>query len=143
MTDDIDTLLAIAEIAGVFVGFAALVSVVARRSQAESRPDDTFKLVHVVIVSAQVIVAALVPVALGRYGLSESIVWRVSSSLIFVLNWFVIFFLNRKTVGYKAAHSRMRVLSVATWSLEPFYQVPLLLCIVSVWQGLAAPSAMS
>ncbi len=137
MTEDFDTLLSIAEIAGVFVGFAALATVLSARSQTESRHDDTFRLAHVVIISTQVVAAALVPVVLDRYGLSQSTVWRVSSSLIFVLNWFVIVFLNRVTQGYATAHSRMRAVSVAAWSLEAFYQVPLLLCIVGAWQGLA------
>jgi hypothetical protein len=52
MSQDIGTLLAIAEIAGVFVGFAALVSVVSRRAVAEYRQDDAQRLVSVVIISA-------------------------------------------------------------------------------------------
>jgi hypothetical protein len=55
MSEDIGTFLAIAEIAGVFGGFAALVSIIARRTDNESRYDDGFKLVSVVIISALVI----------------------------------------------------------------------------------------
>ncbi len=137
MLEDVDILLAIAEIAGVFVGFAALVTVVAGRSQTESRYDDTFRLLHVVITSAQVIAAALVPVVLLRYGLSQSTVWRVSSGLVFALNWIVILFINRVTQGYSSAHTRMRAVSVTSWSLEALYQGSLLLCIVGAWRGLA------
>jgi hypothetical protein len=112
MSGDIDTLLAIAEIAGVFVGFAALVSVV-------------------------VIVGALIPVAFNRYGLSESTVWRTSSGILFVLNWIQILYVGRVTRGDRSAHSQRRGLSAAVWSLEPVYQLSLLLCIAGVWSPLA------
>ena len=134
---DIDTLLAIAEIAGVFVGFAALVTVVAGRSDTESQYDDTFRLLHVVITSAQVIAAALVPIVLLRYGLSQPMVWRVSGALVFVLNWIIIFSINRVGQGYSSVHSRHRAVSIAAWSLEVPYQVSLLLCIAGVWRSLA------
>ena len=137
MTEDIDTLLTIAEIAGVFVGFAALVAVLAGRDRTQSRYDDAFLLFHVVTTSVQVIAAALLPVALFRYGLSQSTVWQIASMPVFVLNWFVILLVNRVTQGYARTHSTRRAVSIAGWSLEPFYQIPLLLCIVGVWQGLA------
>ncbi len=137
MDGDVGTLLAIAEIAGVFVGFAALVTVFSGRTATESRHDDAFRLVGVVIVSAQVIAAALVPVVLGRFGLPESVVWRASGSLIFVANWCVIVFLHRVTQGFAVAQLRLRSLMVAEWSLEVFYQLPLLLCVVGAWPSQA------
>jgi len=137
MSQDIGTLLAIAEIAGVFVGFAALVSVISRRPVAEYRQDDAQRLVSVVIISAQVIAAALVPIVLDRFGLSSSVVWRVSGGLIFVANWCVLIFLSRATQGFAEAHRRMRALNIAEWALEVLYQGPLLLCAVGLWQTYA------
>ena len=137
MTEDIDTLLAIAEIAGVFVGFAALATVVSGRASAESQGDDAFRLIGAVVISAQVIAAALVPIVLDRFGLSHSTTWRVSGGLVFVANWFVILFMNRVTQGFAVTHRQMRTLSVAGWILEVFYQVPLLLCAVGVWPNQA------
>ena len=46
MMEDTATLLAIAEIAGVFVGFAALVTVVAGRSDTASQTDDSHLIKH-------------------------------------------------------------------------------------------------
>ena len=74
MSEDVDTLLAIAEIAGVFVGFAALLTIVGRRTEAIDRSRVGFLLATMVLVSVVVIVAALVPVVLNRYGLSQSLV---------------------------------------------------------------------
>ncbi len=136
MTDDIDTLLAIAEIAGVFVGFAALVTILTR-GQADSEYDDSFRLANVILTSVMVIAAAIVPVVLNRYGFAESAVWRASSSLLFVYNWFALFLLRHVAHGFARAHSRRPVLSTTLWALEALFQIPLLLCIVGAWQGLA------
>jgi hypothetical protein len=57
---DLDTLLSIAEIAGVFVGFAALVSVIPRRAEASDWFVGSFNLVVLVLTSIVVIVGALV-----------------------------------------------------------------------------------
>jgi hypothetical protein len=137
MSEDVDTLLAIAEIAGVFVGFAALLTFITRSAGANGRAASVFLLTNVILISVLVIVAALVPVVLNRYGLSQSIVWRVSSSALFVLAWLQILFVGRVTQGYRSGHSQRRVLSFAVWSLEPLFQIPLLMCIVGAWKSLA------
>ena len=137
MSEDTSTLLGIAEIAGVFVGFAALVTIVARGVERESRFDDADRLLNVVIVSAEAMAAALLPIVLDRYGISQPVIWRVSSGLVFAANWGVILFLNRVTQGFASVHSRMRGLSIAIWILEMFYQALLLLCILGAWQSQA------
>ena len=137
MSEHVDTLLAIAEIAGVFVGFGALLTVVARREESSDRAGEAFLLATVVLVSVAVIVATLVPVALNRYGLSQSVVWRVSSGVYFVVNWVQILYVGRMTVGYREAHSRQPVPSFVVWSLEPLLQLSLLLCIMGAWNSLA------
>ena len=137
MTNDIDNLFAIAEIAGVFIGFAALVTVVATRSEGESRVEDTFKLANVVIINVMIITAALFPVVLSRYGLEPTAVWRISSGFLFVVNGLQIVFLSRTTQGFAAVFSRMRAISLAVLSLSPFFYIPLLLCIFGVMQNLA------
>ncbi len=137
MSEDVDTLLAIAEIAGVFVGFAALLTVVSRRAESTDRSGEAFLLATVVLVSVVVIVAALVPVVLNRYELSQSVVWRISSGVYFVVNWIQILYVGRMTVSYREAHSRQPFLSFAVWSLEPLLQLSLLVCIMGAWKSLA------
>jgi len=138
MSRDIDTLLAIAEIAGVFVGFAALVTFIAHRRDSDERhvDFDIFNLVNVVLTSVVVILGALLPVALSRYGISETTVWRASSGILFAINWGQIIYVSRVTLGYRSAHSQGRRLSIAVWALEPVYQLSLLLCIAGVWSSL-------
>jgi len=137
MSEDVDTLLSIAEIAGVFVGFATLLTFIRRRAELEDRSRDAYLLASVVLISVMVIVATLVPVALNRYGLSELIVWRVSSGVFFILNWINILFTARATQGFRAVHSQRRALAVTVWSLEPLLQISLLFCIIGVWKSVA------
>ena len=137
MADDIDNLLGIAEIAGVFVGFAALVTVIARGRESESRDEDVFVLASIVIFSVMVITAALLPVVLDHYGLAQSAIWRISGGFLYVVNLLMMLFLNRSTLGFAAVHSRRRVLSLTVWSLSPFFHIPLLLCIFGAMQHLA------
>ncbi len=103
MADHIDNLFSIAEIAGVFIGFAALVSVVARGSMDGSQHEDTFKLANIVIMNVMIITAALFPVVLNSYGITSSGVWRSSSGFLWVVNLLQMVFLSRATQGYAAA----------------------------------------
>ena len=137
MADDLDALLAIAEIAGVFVGFAALVTVIARGSGGQFRDERVFMLAHIVILSVMVIAAALLPVVLARYDLPEPAVWRVSGGFLYAVNLLQILILNRWTMGYATAVSRKPVLSLTILSMSPFFHIPLLLCILGVLQDLA------
>jgi hypothetical protein len=73
---DADLFMELAGIAGVFVGFGALIAV---RGGGAS---DAFEIAYmrgVVSYGLLTIVAALAPVALGRYGLAEHQVWALSS----------------------------------------------------------------
>ena len=137
MADHIDNLFAIAEIAGVFIGFAALVTVVARGSTDGSYHEDTFKLANVVIINVMIITSALFPVVLNSYGITPSAVWRSASGFLWIVNLLQIVFLSRTTQGYAAAFSRSRTLLLAVLSLSPFFHIPLLLCIFGVMPNLA------
>ena len=138
MSEPLSRLLAIAEIASVFVGFAVFVSIIASRPAMEKH-DHSFKLSHVVNLGLLVIAASLFPVVLGGYEVQESTAWRISSGLFFFLNWVFIIFANRMAKGgYRSAHARMRIMSTAAWVLEPLCQIPLLLCIAGLWKDLAA-----
>ena len=137
MADDISSLFAIAEIAGVFIGFAALVTVVASRSEGEGRLEDTFKLAHVVLINVMIITAALFPVVLNRYGLASSAVWRISSGFLIAVNLMQTLYLSRTTQGYRSAFSQRRTLGLAILSLSPFFHIPLLMCIFGIKQNLA------
>jgi archaellum biogenesis protein FlaJ (TadC family) len=77
---DADLFLELAAIAGVFVGFGALIAV---RSSGAS-PDEVGLMRGVVSFGLLTVFAALAPVAISRYAATEHPVWAVSSVLVLV-----------------------------------------------------------
>ena len=84
MIHDVELFIAIAEIAGVFVGFGALISLT--RKNAIDYPQ-LGRLRGVVSVALVVIVASLIPVGLSRYGITGHDFWLVCSIIFLFLVW--------------------------------------------------------
>jgi hypothetical protein len=128
---------AIAEIAGVFVGFGALISVT-RRSEVAAEHLGSVRAV--VTAGLTVVVAALVPVALGAYGLTGRPLWFLSSLAFLVLGWAVIGLALRAPENRRlmAGLARDRpVSSLFFWLvLEVPIQVPLLLAVLGPFPDL-------
>jgi hypothetical protein len=121
---DTDLFVALAEIAGVFVGFGALISVT-RRGGIDATP--LAQIRAVVAVGLLVIVAALIPVGLDRYGLTGHTVWSWSSFTFLLLIW-VSIFVHRASL---AAQARANPVSAMFFwvGLEVPIQVPLVLAV--------------
>jgi hypothetical protein len=138
MTFDPGLFVAIAEIAGVFVGFAALISVTGRDEVAAAQ---LAQVRAVVTIGLVVIVAALVPVGLERYGLGSATLWRVSSAVFLVLVWVVVALSLRRRENRSLVRAQARsspALAGVFWGvLEVAIQVPLLLAVVGVLPDLA------
>jgi len=95
---DADLYVGLAGIAGVFVGFAALITV---RSGGPSDPLEVAPMRMMVSMAMLTIVAALAPVTLVRYDLSDHQVWGLSSALILV-GWLLIVVASARTPEYRA-----------------------------------------
>ena len=78
---DADLFLSLAGIAGVFVGFGALISV---RSGGASETHEVAYMRAVVWMGLMAVVAALAPVTIDRYGLADHQVWALSSVVVLV-----------------------------------------------------------
>jgi hypothetical protein len=89
---DVELFLSLAEIAGVFVGFGALIAV---RSGGASDVHEVVYMRAVVWMGMMTVVAALAPVTLGRYGLAEHDVWATSSVIVFVGYFGMVAFATR------------------------------------------------
>jgi hypothetical protein len=137
LTQDFDLFVAIAEIAGVFVGFGALISVTRRN---EIEVSQLGQLRAVVTIGLVVIVAALIPVGLGRFGLIGHDLWFWCSLIFFLLNWVVIIFSLRKAENRQLTLTRTRanpVSAVFFWLLlEVPLQVPLVLTLLGLYSDL-------
>lgn len=124
---DTELFVALAGIAGVFVGFGALVGATVGRTE-------QWLVRNVVNQALIVIVAALVPVVLGRYGLADHALWLAASVLALGIDWAVIILLHsrREHMAFQVLRTRAQrvVLGVTFLLLEIPSQVALLLVIV-------------
>lgn len=138
MLENTDTLLALAEIAAAFAGFAALVSVI-RRSAREHHEaaHDLLRLRLVISSSVGGVAGALVPVGLAGYGLDTELVWRLAAVIFLVFDsGIIVSFIN----AYQPVRGRFppdRLAVAVVSSLEIIEQVGL----VAVILGLSFGSA--
>ncbi len=95
---DTELLLSLAEIAGVFVGFGALIAV---RSGGASDVAEVAYIRGVVSMGMLTVVAALAPVILGRYGAGGHQVWALSGAVVLV-GWFAWVLAMARTPEYRA-----------------------------------------
>jgi hypothetical protein len=117
---DADLYMSLAGIAGVFVGFGALIAV---RSGGASEPQEVSAVRVVVAMGVMTIIGTLAPVTLGRYDLTDHQILALSSVLILVGS-FGLGFLHIRTPEYKAMvasrSGRLRIVEVvefAAWVL--------------------------
>lgn len=132
MVEDVGLFVTIAEIAGVFVGFAALIAVTRR---AEMDPSQLGQIRAVVTIGLLVVVAALIPVALAAYNIEGHTLWLVAGATYLVLNWVVIVLALRRPENRQLAAAQARtkpVMATIFWILEIPIQVPLLLIVFGV-----------
>jgi hypothetical protein len=133
MTADANLFVAIAEVAGVFVGFGALISVI---RHGEIHWSQLALIRALVTIGLVVIVGSLLPVVLAQYGLEDHALWAVSSAVFLVLNWANIVRAlrspeNREIVVRQARRSPLAA-AVFWILLELPIQVPLLLAVLGV-----------
>lgn len=140
MNHDLDLFLSIAEIAGVFVGFGALISFSRDRAVEARAP-----LRIVVAIGLLVLVAALLPVTLARYGLTDTTLWSWSSAGFLLMIWIAIvgLLLDPEHRAWVKADARTNpALTAFFWVfLEVPIQVPLVLVLLGVAPTLAPACA--
>lgn len=134
MIQDTDLFVALAEIAGVFVGFGALISVT-RHTEIEA--SQLGQIRAVVTTGLVVIVAALIPVGLSRYGVTGHNLWFSCSLVFLLLSWAVIVLALRRPENRELIISQTRaspVTAIFFWLLlEIPIQVPLLLAVLGLY----------
>ncbi len=115
---DTDLLIPMAEIAGVFVGFGALIAV---RSGGPSDPHEVTYLRSVVTLGVWVVIVAIAPVIVSRYGVTDHELWLACSLLGLVL-FLGLWVVNERTTESRelgAAYSRAQLVGVMALNL-PF-----------------------
>lgn len=136
MLENTDTLLAMAEIAAAFAGFAALVSVIRRASdQPADAVHDLLRLRLVISSSVAGVAGALIPVGLAGYGLEADLIWRLAAIIFLVLDGGIIvsFIGSYKPVRGSFPPDRLAVILVT--ALEAVEQVSLFAIVLGVAFG--------
>ena len=129
---DIDLFLSIAEIAGVFVGFGTLISF-SRDLSVDARAP----LRGVVTTGLVVLVAALLPVALGRYGFTDRTLWGWSSGGFLLITWIAILGLLMDPEDRARVKIDARANPALTMFLGVFLELPIQVLLLLVLLGVA------
>jgi hypothetical protein len=129
MDFDYSTYISLASIAGIFVGFAALITA--------SDDDDSPVLIKgIVNIGMLTLAGSLIPILLAKYGIEDYLLWRLSSGIFFALIWFSIlhpttrkFLLIQFKINLKAA--------LFFWIfVEIPIQLPLILSVFGIYPNL-------
>jgi hypothetical protein len=130
---DTELFLSLAEIAGVFVGFGALISV---RSGGASDAHEVAYIRSVVWTALWVVVAALAPVLVSRYDVIGHDLW-LACSLVALVLWLGLLLGDARTPESRegvTAIPRVRIIGEMTASL--LLAVPMVIALVLVVLGL-------
>ena len=136
MLENADTLLALAEIAAAFAGFAALVSVIRRASdQPADAVHDLLRLRLVISSSVAGVAGALIPVGLAGYGLDVGLNWRLAALIFLVFdNGIIVSFIGSyRPVRGSFPPDRLAVVLVS--ALEAVEQVSLFAVVLGITYG--------
>jgi hypothetical protein len=129
--------IAIAEIAGIFIGFGALISITRKD---EIDPAQLQRIRGVVSVGLAVIVVSLVPIGLNTYGIIDHQLWFISSFAYLTINWGMIVTSFRSEQNRRMLSEQMKFNTLTTiffWVLlEIPLQAPLILILIGIFQSL-------
>jgi hypothetical protein len=133
MLENTDALLSLAEIAAAFAGFAALVSVIRRRTDQPGEEAHDILRLRLIISSGVVgVAAALIPVGLAGYGLETGIVWRLSSLLFMGMGYGIIYSFISAYQPVRGDFPPDRLAVVVSTSIEVLEQGSLLVVLLGI-----------
>lgn len=137
MLQDFSLLMTMAQIAGIFVGFGALISITGK---SEIDASQLGQIRAVVTIGLVVIVAALLPVGLGHYGLTGHTLWLLCSLVFLLLSWAVTIYSLQRPENRDITLARARanpIMAVFFWLLlEIPMQLPLVLTALGLYPQL-------
>lgn len=125
-----------AEIAGVFVGFGALIS---QRGARPSDPHDVVYLRAVLGLGVAVVIAALVPITLSRYGIPADVLWRSCAvlSLVIWILFLISFGRSPDSRAINRSPERVdRLFPIVGLPLHIAFAGSLLLIVIDVWPAI-------
>ena len=125
MDFDYETYVGLASIAGIFVGFAALIT-------ASDDEDSPVLIKGIVNIGMLTLGGALIPMLLAKYGVGEALLWRLAGGAFFAIIWFSLLHpTTRKVLGTQFRLDRKAALFFWIFIEIPI-QLPLALCILGI-----------
>jgi len=132
LVQNIEIFIGIAHIAGIFVGFEALISATHQK--------EVVRIRGIVTVGLTTIIASLIPIGLDSYGFSGHSLWFLSSLIYFCLDWIVIILSLRMSENRELLRTQTKtkpVSAILFWLIfEVPLQVPLILTIIGLFPDL-------
>jgi hypothetical protein len=125
-----DLLSSLAEIAGVFIGFGALIIL---SGKGDDDAPEAAMVRQVVAIGLLTLVGALVPVGLAQVGLEGLVLWRASSAIFFGLIWYSILHPTSRRLIMAQMRTAPRSAAFFWLVLEPPIQVPLILVMLGLF----------
>lgn len=124
-----------AEIAGVFIGFGALISM---RSSRVTDVHDLVYLKAVLGLGVWVVVASLVPITVSGYGVHDHALWLASALVAFAI-WVVILIVDSRSSDMRVLNRTPepldRVFPLVGLPLHIIIAASLILVILGVWRA--------
>lgn len=124
-----------AEIAGVFVGFGALISV---RSGNLTDLHDVVYLQAVLGLGVWVVISALLPIAVNRYGIDDHALW-LSCAAVAIAIWVVFLIVFIRTPDSRAlnrsAETVDRLFPLVGLPLHVLIAGSMMLIVIGIWPG--------
>ena len=129
MIDQTALFYTLAQIAGIFVGFGALIAISAQKDETVITGEKQ-ALTGVVMIGLFAIIGALLPVLLSAYEMPLSQVWIVAAIVMLVFDWITIWPQRHVLID---AVKRRSAWDLVFWiGLEGTVQVPLVLILLPV-----------
>ena len=120
----------LAQIAGIFIGFGALISVSKNLAATEKEAGD---LAAIVYIGIMVVVGALIPILLDRYGLNPDLSFKVGAIVFLLMAWGAAI-ANRAAI-FDAIKTKP-VGAIFFWTQEALVQIPLFLILAGTFSHL-------
>ncbi len=135
MNHNFDLLSSLAEIAGVFIGFGALIVL---SGKADDDAPELGMMRQVVVIGLVTLVGALIPVGIAQFGVEGEVLWRVSSASFFGLIWYAILHPTSRPLIIAQIRTDRRAAAFFWLVLEPPIQIPLILAMLGLFPEKAA-----
>ena len=135
MIDQAALFYTLAQIAGVFVGFGALIAISKQKDEAAITAEKQ-ALTGVVMIGLMGVIGALLPVLLAAYKMPLFWIWTVSAILMLLFDWATMWMQRQAAID---AVKRRSAWDVLFWiGLEGSVQVPLILLLLPILSDHAA-----